>query len=688
MELTFSKIRNSSLTSFKQDRTTSPTERINLEYTDDSFESSKPNPPSNNGKFDWTEAMKNLGKGILSPVTAIIKHPIATIGVIAGTVAATTLVPVLGPILTIGFAAASLYQVGKGTYDAAKNYKNGNYDDAEKSFDKIGQGIVGTVMSALGMKQSAKIANEAKAMSKLNVKSLTHAQRSEIAAQVDKNGFFNAVLDNIKLFTTKSGLKSITHQFKPSVIKTRFTEFVECLKGNRMVEEEKEVTKQRKVKQEDFKKSPEGIRRASLTDEQIQKEVTALYDEAFDKLGIPKEQRPNLKIEKGAETHGGSYSNSGHELRFNPESYKAGQFEIEDVIMHEATHCKEALLRAGIPQDRVNQIVKEQLISRVMNGESERVLVKGGLFGAEMMEPPKMSPQMKKDFVSFAETELYQNKINNDLASYLTELDSQSFKPNPTELANAKQKVQPFLNKLESMISKNPDFSAQYGSQEEALKVLAKYSLSHNVRYNAFNNVKINAGTRYLPKYIDVPELSAEQLAAAEQSLIDSIATIEGNGRMSGINGLFAGNEAFNQYQFSPEEVLAQRNGNNFVIEKFTSKIAEMKANGSLTPQEETRLLKVIEKAQNIIEYKTKGLDYYKQYTAMINHPENKELASAVKILEQELNAMKSKISPQEYETITEVIKVMTKTPDIATTMIPSAAIYNLIDMINRKKSA
>ncbi len=320
-----------------------------------------------------------------------------------------------------------------------------------------------------------------------------------------------------------------------------------------------------------------------------------------------------------------------------------------------------------------------------MNGESEKVLVKGTIFGADMMDPPKMSAQMKKDFVQFAENNLYDNKINSDLVRYTNEVACNRTKPNPVGLAEAKQKVQPMLDKLEAMISKNPEFVEQYGSTEKALEALSKYSVSHNVRYNMFTNVKINKGTSYMPDYIKVPELSGEKLAQAEQSLIDNITTIEGNGRMSGINGIFADSKTFNQYQFSPEEVLAQKNGNNFVIEKFTAKIAEMKANGSLTPQEEARLMKAINKAQMVIDYKTKGLDYYEQYTQMINNPDNTALAQTVKALEKELNAMKAKINPKEYETITEVIKVMTKTPDVATTMVPRAVIYNLFNLINSK---
>lgn len=639
---------------------------------------------SNNNKFDMSEAAKNFGKGIISPLKAVVDHPIATIGIVAGTAVATTLIPVLAPVLAVGFGVASVYQIGKGTYQAVKNYQNGDYDKAEQSFDKIGQGVVGTALSLIGIKQSAKIANEAKLMKELNVKSLTHTQKTEIATNVDKGGFINALKDNFSLFTSKKGLGAIFHQFKPSSIKTRFTEFVECFKGNRMVKEEQTITEKKikKMTPEEFKKTPEGIRRASLSDEEIQKEVSALYDEAFDKLGIPKEQRPKLNIEKGKELQGGSYGKSKHTLTFNPESYKSGVFEMEDVLMHEATHCKEALLRAGIPQERVNEIVKQELLSRILNGESEEIIVKGTIVGPHMMKPPKMSAQMKKDFMQFASDNLYTDKINNDLEAYVIECTSLKTSTSPSEFVALKQKAQPLLDKLQTIIDRNPDFCTQYKNSEEALNTLAEYSLSHNVRYNIFSDVKINKGNFYSPDYLSVPELSGEKLAQAEQSLIDSIATIEGNGRIAGINNLFGSKQNFNQYQFSPEEVLAQKNGNNFLIEKLSAKLNQIKSEGQLNPQEEARIINAINKARAVIEYKTKGLEYYQQYTKMINNPNDKNLAKVVQTLAKELDALQSKITPEEYETITKVITKMK--PDVATTMIPNSVIYLLVSKLNK----
>ena len=671
-------------------------ERARVTESIDTVEFSNKEDKSKNGKFDVSEAVKNLGKGILSPFTAMIKHPVATVGLIAGTIALTTLIPVLTPVVAIGFGAVGLYQVGKGSYDAVNNYRKGNYDEAEKSFDKIGQGIVGTVMSAVGIKQGAKVANEAKLMNKLNVKSLTPQQRTEIATNVDKSGYFSALKDNLSLLFTKNGLKSVGKQFTPSSIKARFTDFVEGFKGNRRYGVEgEEVKVKKKLTPEKFKKTPEGIRRASLSDEEIQTEVNNLYNEAFDKLGVPKEQRPKLNIAKASEKHGGSYSKSKHELEFNPESYKAGTFEVEDVMMHEATHCKEALLRAGIPQERANQIVKEQLISRVMTGESEQVVVKGSFLGADMMTPPKMSAKMKNEFIEFAKNDLYTGEMNSDLAVYSNVLENKvcprhTSPVNPAELEEKQQKVQPLVDKISKLIADNPDFVSQYGSEEKAVLELTRYSVSHNVRYSNFTDVKINKGSSWAPDYIKVPELSGEKLAEAEQSLIDNITTIEGNGRMSGVNGIFAGGKDFNQYQFSPEEVLAQKNGNNFVIEKFADKIQKMKEAGTINPEEEARLTTAIEKAKLVIEYKTKGLEYYKHYTEMINNPNDKKLAEMVSALERELNVLDNQIKNIDHREIEVVTRYMKYYKDVATTAIPTSAITGMLNALaeNDKKVA
>ena len=639
---------------------------------------------SQDGRFTFDEALKNFGKGIISPITAMIKHPVMTVAtlVVAGT--ACYFVPVLTPVMGIGFGALSVFQLGKGCYDAAKEYKNGNYDNSEKAFEQIGQGAVSTVLSVLGLKQNARIAAEAKTMNKLNVTTLDAEQKAQIAKTVSKGSRLKALKETLSLFTTKEGRQAALRQFKPDMLKTRFTELKNVATG-KLVEKRKKVTYKKPVdKIKEFKASKEGQRRAALSDEQIQKEVETLFDKAFDELEIPKEQRPKLKIFKDSVQHGGGYNISTHTLEFNPESYKSGLFEMDDTIMHEATHCKEALLRARIPQDRVDSIVRDNLTNRIINGESEEILVRGGLLRPEMMEPPKMSASMKKDFAQLADEMLYKKSggLSKDLIEYCSQKDCIAGNSQYTDLdklAESEKALQPLLTRLQDLINKNPDFASQYKSADEALTALSKYSLSHCTRYNSFTDVSINYGRI---SSANLPDLSPEEMLRAEQSLIDNITTMEGNCRIAGFNRFFAGEGAFNQYQFSPEEVLAEQNGNKFLIKNLSSKLAEMKKAGTLSPEDEAFMNGLIKKANLTIEYKTKGLDYYQKYTELLSNPNNEELAAAVKQLESELKTLSSAINPKETETVTEFMTVLER-QELLTHGTPS----NITALINELKN-
>ena len=609
---------------------------------------------SNDGKFTFKEAAKNFGKGIISPLKVIIDHPVMALGTIAAAGAACSMVPVLTPVLTIGFGALSAVQLAKGCYNAAKEYNHGNYDNSEKSFEQIGQGIINSAFSIFGLKPGAKIAAEAKTMNNLKVTALDAEKRVAISENISKGNLFNALKENLFLISTKDGLKSSVYQFTPKMLKTRLSDLIKFLKREPVKKtiEKKEIV----TRIEKFKKTPEGIRRAGLTDEQIETEVNSIFNKAFDELEIPQDIRPKLKIEKGAANKGGSYSQQQHTISYNPESYRNGIMEMEDVIMHEATHCKEALLRAGLPQAKVDKIIKDSLINRILNGESEKILVKGGILMPETMTPPKMSDKMKQAFVRFAEDNLYVKKspLSKNLNDYkmwscLKENKDAAF--DPQKFAETKQKLKPILDKLQKMIDDNPDFVSQYKNADEALNELVKYSLSHNVRYNAFTNVSIPA----VPQ-TSIPKLTDAAINKAEQSLIEHISCIEGNA--GNAFNIFGNKKAFNQYQFCSEEVLAQQNGNKFLIKNLTEKLNKMRAEGTLTPEDEEVLTSILERAKRVIEYKTKGLEYYKKYTQSINNPSDKNLAAEVKALEKELAKLEKVISPTETETVTKFIEV------------------------------
>ena len=634
--------------------------------------------PTNDGKFSFWQAAKNFGKGLISPITVIFKHPLMTLATVAAVGAACFFVPVLTPILTLGFGALSVFHLGKALYNTGKNIARGNYDEAEKGFENIGSGVTATALTVLGIKQGAKIAAEAKAASAAGTNSLSAVKRTEIAQKVAGMGYKDALKENLSLFTSKEGYKAIFSQFKPSALVERWN----VLKGlwqnlNKFRKVMKAKGDVQKVRMEEFKKSPEGLRRAALTDEQIQAEATAKFNQAFDELGIPKEQRPKLVITPEDNLKGGSYCRQDHVINYNPQSYRNGYFEIDETIMHEATHCKEALLRAGLPKEKVTQIVAEDLSNRIINGEAEQIIVRGNVLQPDMMQAPKLPDPMKHDFVQFSKKHLFtdnqdlytnlkkiddakssirfnQSKIDGKITGEIAEATS-SIKRATTEVIQCREKISPVIQELEAMIKKYPEFASQYKSPEEALSVLEQYALSHNFRYRTLTNTQIQG--------ITPTQLTAEQVLQAEKSLRGYVDTMEGNAGISGLRGFMASDNNFNHYQFSPEEVLAQQNGNRFLINNFKTQMEQMRASGTLTPEKEAIFTAAIQKAEATIAYKTKGLEYYKLYTKMINNPQDKELAKLVVQLKAELGELASKMNPEEIQKVNQIIGLTTTNP-------------------------
>ena len=619
------------------------TSKAKLDASKDEFSLNPRKDLSNDGKFSAKEALKNFGKGIISPITTVIKHPIATVSILAGAGLACFAVPVLTPILTVGFGALSLCHLGKSTINTIKDYSNGNYDNAEKGFKGIGEGMVGTLTTLLGLKSSAKIAVEAKVIAKSGPQALDAVAKNKIASQISQGGLKGALKQHFDLLFTKNGLKAVLNQFKPSTIKSRFSALRAAGKGVQNNPSSREALLKK------FQESPEGIRRAKLTPEQLKAEIQNKYNQVFDELGIPKEQRPVLKVENADIKHCGAYSARKHELMVNPEAYKAGVMELDDVLMHEATHCKEALLRAGLPKAKVDQIIRDNLIARISGGENEKIIMSGDILGPVMMKPPKLTSGMQKDFISFAKNHLYKSDdvFTNDFRKYISAKEQLVHKASPENLQAVKvasQKVTSLIDDLHALVDKHPEFVNAYKTKEEAIIALEQYALSHQVRYKLFTNNTIPGIT---PK-----SLTLEQMKFAEKSLNNYVDTLEGNAANQGIFSMFGGKKQFNQYQFSPEEVLSQKNGQNFVIKNFKAKLAELKKNGTLTPETEAYLTGAIKKAEATIAYKTKGLEYYEVYRKMINNPADKALAAKVNALEQELNVLAQALRPEEVARI------------------------------------
>jgi hypothetical protein len=255
--------------------------------------------------FSLLRASKNFLKGVASPVTALIQHPVMAIGVLALGIGACTLVPALVPVMVVGFGGLSLYQGAKGVVSAVQHYQKGEYEKAEHAFEEIGAGAVGTGLSFVGIRGVAAITAESKAAyaaTKLGKSAEEMAQLTKAAAeQANKLTTMGALKESATILTTAEGRGALLSQFKPSAILGRIASIRAAWKkpASNEVNGNKQSPKLVRTDEEiaAFKASPEGIRRSKMSKAEIQKEAEAIYQHACDELGIPKEVRPKFHID-------------------------------------------------------------------------------------------------------------------------------------------------------------------------------------------------------------------------------------------------------------------------------------------------------------------------------------------------------------------------------------------------------
>lgn len=557
---------------------------------------------TNNGQFDANVAANNFCKGLLSPITAIIKHPIATIGVVGATALACSVAPILAPATAIVFGAMGIYEFGKSSYNIVKHSASGEYDKAEKDFEGLGQGTINTVLTALGMRQSARVTKEAQLLSETKATKLSVEQISKIKDEVKSLTLFKSFKESLKLYTTKEGRQAFMYQFKKPVIKERLQDL------KNIIVKKKEQTKESFDIKEEFAKTPEGIKRAKMTTEEISQEVSKLAKESFDQYGIPEELRPKIEIVKKDAKTGGGYYAQKHTIEINETAYREGAFDLPNTIKDEATHAKEALIRETLTFTKKEQLTKEYLLNKIQTGDNNTVAYDTTIFGNATIKPPKMSTGMKTDFAKLAQENIYKIGSNGLDKKQLTKL------------------VEPLINKY-------PEFISQYQSKEEALDMLTKYAQSHQLRYKIGTTTAINLPADKVAKlgYIDE--------STAINSFKGILECLDGNMSYKTVSGNMELGGDFSQYEFGAEEVLAQLSGNKFEISHLEQELATLRKRPNFDAKQEAYLLSQIESAQKTIKYKSMGQKYYKLFMDYKHNP-SPELAKEINTLAVELNKL------------------------------------------------
>ena len=557
---------------------------------------------TNNGEFDANVAANNFCKGLLSPITAIIKHPIATIGVVGATALTCSVAPILAPATAIVFGAMGIYEFGKSSYNIVKHSASGEYDKAEKDFEGLGQGTINTVLTALGMRQSARVTKEAQLLSETKATKLSVEQISKIKDEVKSLTLFKSFKESLKLYTTKEGRQAFMYQFKKPVIKERLQDL------KNIIVKKKEQTKESFDIKEEFAKTPEGIKRAKMTTEEISQEVSKLAKESFDQYGIPEELRPKIEIVKKDAKTGGGYYAQKHTIEINETAYREGAFDLPNTIKHEATHAKEALIRETLTFTKKEQLTKEYLLNKIQTGDNNTVAYDTTIFGNATIKPPKMSTGMKTDFAKLAQENIYKIGSNGLDKKQLTKL-------------------------VEPLIDKYPEFISQYQSKEEALDMLTKYAQSHQLRYKVGTTTAINLPADKVAKlgYIDE--------STAINSFKGILECLDGNMSYKTVSGNMGLGGDFTQYEFGAEEVLAQLSGNKFEISHLEQELATLRKRPNFDAKQEAYLLSQIESAQKTIKYKSIGQKYYKLFMDYKHNP-SPELAKEINTLAIELNKL------------------------------------------------
>ncbi|RAI11518.1 MAG: hypothetical protein DK841_06500 [Candidatus Melainabacteria bacterium] len=557
---------------------------------------------TNNGEFDANVAANNFCKGLLSPITAIIKHPIATIGVVGATALACSVAPILAPATAIVFGAMGIYEFGKSSYNIVKHSASGEYDKAEKDFEGLGQGTINTVLTALGMRQSARVTKEAQLLSETKATKLSVEQISKIKDEVKSLTLFKSFKESLKLYTTKEGRQAFMYQFKKPVIKERLQDL------KNIIVKKKEQTKESFDIKEEFAKTPEGIKRAKMTTEEISQEVSKLAKESFDQYGIPEELRPKIEIVKKDAKTGGGYYAQKHTIEINETAYREGAFDLPNTIKHEATHAKEALIRETLTFTKKEQLTKEYLLNKIQTGDNNTVAYDTTIFENATIKPPKMFTGMKTDFAKLAQENIYKIGSNGLDKKQLTKL-------------------------VEPLIDKYPEFISQYQSKEEALDMLTKYAQSHQLRYKVGTTTAINLPADKVAKlgYIDE--------STAINSFKGILECLDGNMSYKTVSGNMGLGGDFTQYEFGAEEVLAQLSGNKFEISHLEQELATLRKRPNFDAKQEAYLLSQIESAQKTIKYKSMGQKYYKLFMDYKHNP-SPELAKEINTLAVELNKL------------------------------------------------
>ncbi len=416
------------------------------------------------GKFSLFTAAKEFLKGaIVRPIQTIIEHPILTLGAIGASAVAISAAPVLLPILVTGGLLYGGYKGAQGMGDAIHHFKNGDYDEAERSFGDIGEGVFAAATSATGIRAASSITAEAKVASTLG--SATNAAERTAIMEKGINAAVKARSGNLSksgreiltLFASKSGRNALKQQLSADTffpaIKSKITGF-----GNRFKTPPKTnvnqtvstVQKRLNIADKDMPKVVTNmddlglLGKISTAAYKPQTHTVHVISDPF-KMAKHQMQTKLMLFELLGKGYGQRALALMDKLPQPLKNFMANQAmsktPLENIIAHEMTHAKQFHAMQNLSKSQAKNILKDlpiidvtlpngkivsQNLGKVIKGETTSSLLNGKRFASESSKATGESYLQAKK----ALTDVYKTLISNQQAIF----NGRPYLANPSEI--------------------------------------------------------------------------------------------------------------------------------------------------------------------------------------------------------------------------------------------------------------
>ena len=321
-------------------------------------------------------------------------------------------------------------------------------------------------------------------------------------------------------------------------------------------------------------------------------------------------------IQTGNGKDKGYYSSVDNTVTYYTDGYRKGRETIEETILHELYHAREAIVRSALPQEDRDDIVKDELITRLTQKETRNVFKQfpdDDNMASAMMTVPIFDDTTRVQLTNFAQNNLFTEdwSLHEKMQRYSELLEQKH--PDEEELQKAKADLGGLAEQIEEISSKskvykeNPSLlEAVFGlSKKEKNKLLFNYMMSVEFRYQYFREKEIDS--------VPTTEKAKEYREIAKKSINDHIGSTQATYAMNIArqSNKRTGDELYWEYYTSREEVGARIESEKREVKLLKTKLANSVGN---TPRAELKNIKKLLKEKQT-KYK-EDLTYYKFFEA------------------------------------------------------------------------